>query len=82
MMSLPEEGMVYVDFNATTPMAPEVICSISDALQNNWANPSSASLIGERAKKIIENARNQIAKMLNGNSSDILFTSGGTEVSY
>jgi len=71
---------IYLDFNATTPVAPEVIASVTAALQNEWANPSSSSDLGKRAKQVVDDSRKQIARMLNCSPSDVIFTSGGTEV--
>lgn len=71
---------IYLDFNATTPIEPEVIANVTDTLQNEWANPSSSSDLGKRAKLVVDGSRTQIARMLNCSPSDVIFTSGGTEV--
>ena len=72
---------IYLDYNATTPVAPEVIAVIKASLEVNWANPSSSYSIGAQAKQAVENNRRKIARMLNVDSiNDIIFTSGGTEV--
>ncbi|XP_066522035.1 selenocysteine lyase [Hoplias malabaricus] len=70
---------IYMDYNATTPMEPEVIRAITDALSDAWGNPSSTYLPGLKAKDIINQARDSIAKMVGGRATDIIFTSGGTE---
>jgi len=70
---------IYLDFNATTPLEPEVIANVTDTLQNGWANPSSSSDLGKRAKLVVDGSRTQIARMLNCSPSDVIFTSGGTE---
>lgn len=77
MVEMPDK--IYLDFNATTPVAPEVIASVTAALQNEWANPSSSSDLGKRAKQVVDDSRKQIARMLNCSPSDVIFTSGGTE---
>lgn len=70
---------VYLDNAATTPMAPEVIEAMTEVMKNNYGNPSSIHSFGRDAKAIIEIARRQVAKMINAESKEIIFTSGGTE---
>lgn len=53
---------------------------MTNALTNGWANPSSNNDLGHHAKFLVDQARTSIAKMLNANVTDIVFTSGGTEV--
>lgn len=72
---------VYLDHNATTPLADEVVKSISESLTEDWANPSSKSKLGLKAHCAIELARERVAGMINAETSrGIVFTSGGTEV--
>ncbi|KAK3581348.1 hypothetical protein CHS0354_016192 [Potamilus streckersoni] len=71
--------MVYLDYNATTPLEPEVLDAIHHALAEAWGNPSSSYEEGQKAKTIIAQARSHLAKMIGANPSDIVFTSGGTE---
>lgn len=72
---------VYLDYNATTPLADEVVKSVSKSLIEDWANPSSKSKLGLQAHCAIELAREQVASMINSETSrGIVFTSGGTEV--
>ncbi|XP_055863583.1 selenocysteine lyase-like [Biomphalaria glabrata] len=71
--------MVYLDYNATTPLAPEVIDVITESLREAWGNPSSSHELGCKAKEVISLARTQVANMIGANISDIIFTSGGTE---
>uniref|UniRef100_A0A8B9RDY2 Selenocysteine lyase n=1 Tax=Astyanax mexicanus TaxID=7994 RepID=A0A8B9RDY2_ASTMX len=68
-----------MDYNATTPVDPEVISAVTDALHHAWGNPSSTYLPGAKAKDIITQARGSIATMIGGKAADIIFTSGGTE---
>uniref|UniRef100_A0A672IUZ6 Selenocysteine lyase n=1 Tax=Salarias fasciatus TaxID=181472 RepID=A0A672IUZ6_SALFA len=68
-----------MDYNATTPLEPEVIEAISEALQEAWGNPSSNYLAGAKAKAIINESRENVARMIGGKAEDIIFTSGGTE---
>ncbi|XP_071805994.1 selenocysteine lyase-like isoform X1 [Asterias amurensis] len=74
------EDSVYLDYNATTPLEPEVLDAIHNALGAAWGNPSSPYHAGQRAKQIITEARDNICKMIGAHrSDDIVFTSGGTE---
>ena len=70
---------VYLDNAATTPLAPEVFEAIAPILKSNFGNPSSTHYFGRNAKALIENARRSIARHLNCQKSEIIFTSGGTE---
>ncbi|MGQ9728539.1 MAG: cysteine desulfurase family protein, partial [Candidatus Fervidibacter sp.] len=71
---------VYLDFNATTPVDPEVRDAMLPFLNEEFGNPSSAHPPGRRARKAIENAREQVAMLLNASDpSEIVFTSGATE---
>lgn len=70
---------VYLDNAATTPIAPEVIEVMIPVLSNEFGNPSSSHFYGRHAKALIETSRRSIAKLLNCQSSEIIFTSGGTE---
>lgn len=71
---------VYLDYNATTPVAPTVVQKITDTLNDKWGNPSSCYELGVKCKKSIEEARRHVALMIGGKPEDIIFTSGGTEV--
>lgn len=70
---------VYLDNAATTPIAPEVVETMLPLLQTEFGNPSSTHYYGRQAKAVIENARRTVAKHLNCNPAEIVFTSGGTE---
>ncbi|XP_030646938.1 selenocysteine lyase [Chanos chanos] len=70
---------IYMDYNATTPLEPEVIEAITEALSNAWGNPSSNHLLGLTARDVIEQSRDSVARMVGGKAEDIIFTSGGTE---
>ena len=70
---------VYLDNAATTPLAPEVYEAMAPIFKNNFGNPSSSHYFGRNAKALIENSRRNIAKHINCLSSEIIFTSGGTE---
>lgn len=70
---------VYLDNAATTKMDDTVFEEMIPYLKDNYGNPSSAYKIGRDNKEIIENARKEVAKILNANPSEIYFTSGGSE---
>ncbi|XP_051481941.1 selenocysteine lyase [Apus apus] len=73
------EGAVYLDHNATTPLAPEVARAVQDALRQAWGNASSLHPAGRKAKELVGGARESLARMVGGRPEDIIFTSGGTE---
>ncbi len=70
---------IYLDYNATTPLAPEVAEAMKPYLENYFGNPSSAHWYGVQTKKAVENARRQVAELINANPDEIIFTSGGSE---
>ncbi len=71
--------MIYLDYNATTPIDKEVADAMQPFLTNYFGNPSSSHVYGLKTKKAVEKAREQIAKMIHAHPSEIIFTSGGTE---
>ncbi|RKP06093.1 pyridoxal phosphate-dependent transferase [Thamnocephalis sphaerospora] len=73
---------LYFDYNATTPVDSTVAAVITEALAEAWANPSSASPPGHKARATLEKARQQVAEVIHASPQDILFTSGGTESNY
>lgn len=70
---------VYLDNNATTPLAPEVYEAMRPMLTEQFGNASSIHWFGQQAKAAIETAREQVANLINARPSDVAFTSGGTE---
>lgn len=70
---------VYLDNAATTPIAPEVIEAMLPVLKEGFGNPSSSHSFGRKSKALLEVSRRSIAKHLNCQPSEIIFTSGGTE---
>ena len=70
---------VYLDYNGTTPLDPEVIEAMRPFLEEVFGNPSSSHWYGIAAKQALELARQQVAALLNCDQQDIIFTSGGTE---
>jgi cysteine desulfurase len=74
-----EMKSIYLDYNATTPVDPEVIEAMLPYLYEHFGNPSSTHPYGVLAKNAVKNARLQVATMIGCNPSEIIFTSGGTE---
>ena len=70
---------VYLDNAATTPIAKEVVEAMLPVLENGFGNPSSTHFYGRQTKALIEISRRKVAKLLNCQASEIIFTSGGTE---
>lgn len=70
---------IYLDYNATTPPAPEVLDAVGAALRDLWGNPSSDHPYGHAAHAAIESARGEVAALLDASPGEIVFTSGGTE---
>jgi cysteine desulfurase len=70
---------VYFDYNATTPLAPDVIDAVARATRDVFGNASSVHHFGQQAKAAMDDARSQIATLINGDPSEVVFTSGGTE---
>jgi cysteine desulfurase len=71
--------MIYFDNAATTQVYPEVLKTYSEVASKIWGNPSSLHSLGSQAGRILEASRKQIADLLGKKSSEIFFTSGGTE---
>lgn len=71
--------MIYLDYNATTPIAREVAEEMMPFIRDTFGNPSSTHPIGQKAKQALETARKQISGILGCDRSEIIFTSGGTE---
>ncbi len=70
---------IYLDYAATTPVDPRVVAAMLPYLGDNFGNPSSLHATGRRARRAIEDAREQIAQTVGCEPTEILFTSGGTE---
>jgi cysteine desulfurase len=71
--------VIYLDHNATTPLAPEVAQGIQPFLQNQFGNPSSDYPLGQSAKAAVEQARGQVAALLGCRPGEIVFVSGASE---
>jgi cysteine desulfurase len=70
---------VYFDYNATTPLAPEVAEAVAVATRDLFGNASSVHHFGQQAKAALDEARSAIAALVHADPSEIVFTSGGTE---
>ena len=70
---------IYLDNAATTKVRGEVVSAIVSIIKNEYGNPSSTHSYGRSSKSLIESSRKEIADILNVKSSEIIFTSGGTE---
>ena len=70
---------IYLDHNATTPLHPEVLQVMLPALHENCGNPSSVHSFGRTARVELDEAREKVARLIGAHSSEIIFTSGGTE---
>ncbi len=70
---------VYFDYNATTPLDPEVRQAMLPCLGEVWGNPSSVHQVGRRARALLDEGRDRAARVLGCKPSELVFTSGGTE---
>src|SRR5258708_24437191 len=70
---------VYLDFNATTPVQPEVLDAMLPYFSGEFGNAASIHTPGQRARAAVETAREQVAALIGARPQEIVFTSGGTE---
>ena len=70
---------IYADNAATTKMSEAAIEAMTEGMRNWWGNPSSLYTIGQKAKEKLEEAREEIAAVINASPREIIFTSGGSE---
>src|SRR5260370_19985239 len=70
---------VYLDFNATTPVEPEVLDAMLPYFSAEFANAASIHTPGQRARAAVETARGQVAALIGARPQEIVFTSGGTQ---
>lgn len=70
---------IYLDHSATTPVAKEVLEAMLPYFSDKFGNPSSIHFFGQEARSEIDNARKEIANFLNCQTTEIVFTSGGSE---
>lgn len=70
---------IYLDYNATTPIDPRVVEAMEPYLYGRFGNPSSMHPYGVQARQAVENARSQVAELLACSTTEVVFTSGGSE---
>ena len=70
---------IYLDHNATTPVAPPVADAMTHALRTVFGNPSSVHAYGQEAKTALDDARSAVARLVGAAPTEIVFTSGGSE---
>lgn len=70
---------IYLDYNASTPVAPEVAVVMREAMERGFGNPSSLHWAGAPAREMLEKARLQVANLLGCASREVVFTGGGSE---
>jgi cysteine desulfurase len=78
-MSRAGESTIYLDYNATTPLAAEAFAEMRPFLEEHFGNPSSIHAAGREARAAIDDARDRLAHLLGAKPHEIIFTSGGTE---
>jgi cysteine desulfurase len=71
--------VIYLDNNATTPLAPEVLEAMMPYLTELYGNPSSMHRFGQRSRQGIDDARSKLAALIGSSEGELLFTGGGTE---
>ena len=81
-MSTMTASPIYLDFNATTPVAPEVLEAMLPYLTRSFGNPSSDHALGREARRAVDEAREQVAALIGASRDEIIFTSGGTESNH
>ena len=74
--------MIYLDHNATTPPAPEVIAAMLPVFSSLWANTSSQHGPGQQTKRVLGMARATVARVLGCKPVEVIFTSGATEANH
>jgi cysteine desulfurase len=70
---------IYLDYNASTPIAPEVAVVMREAMEGAFGNPSSPHWAGAPARRMVEEGRSQVAALLGCAPEEVVFTSGGSE---
>jgi len=73
------DNRIYLDYNATTPVDPQVLAAMLPFFSRDFGNASSIHTTGQKARSAVETARAQVAALINARPQEIVFTSGGTE---
>jgi cysteine desulfurase len=73
------EDTIYLDYNATTPVLPEVLDAMIPYFREGFGNPSSGHVFGRVAREAVDKARGRVAMLIGCDADEIIFTSGGTE---
>jgi len=73
------DDLIYLDYNATTPVDPRVASVIFECMNEEFGNPSSTHVYGESAHAALERARSQIASLIGASTAEIVFTGSGSE---
>lgn len=71
--------MIYLDNNATTKPADQVVEAVRHAMESQWANPSSVHRFGQEARRQVELARGEVCRLIGCRERELIFTSGATE---
>lgn len=78
-MSANVQTPVYLDYNATTPVAPEVLAALPPWLAEHFSKPSSEHVFGQRAAAAVRTARREVADLIGAMPEEIVFTGSATE---
>jgi cysteine desulfurase len=70
---------IYLDYNATSPPLPDVVSAVTRALTECFGNASSVHAYGQQSKALVDEARREVAALLDADASEVVFTAGGTE---
>ncbi|MFM7151725.1 MAG: aminotransferase class V-fold PLP-dependent enzyme, partial [Gemmataceae bacterium] len=74
-------SVIYLDYNATTPVDPAVKQAMLPYFEESFGNPSSSHALGVSAHQAVEEGRSEVARLIGARPEEIIFTSGGTEAS-
>ena len=78
-MTTDAASRIYLDYNASTPLAPSVAAKMREVMEDAYGNPSSLHWAGAPARVHVEHARAQVAELLGCEPAEVVFTSGGSE---
>lgn len=70
---------IYLDYNATTPISPEVAAAMRPWIEQQFGNPSSSHVYGQQARQAMADARHEVATLINANEGEVVFTGSATE---